>query len=133
MAYPETKRPAAVGTASLLETSRSLKNPAACNIAEKCSPDKEHDAAEFAGMSVSDFEEPPTHPDAQRLWPVLLFVYAELIDAGRELLPVFPRQANLCGRMAEAIRGEMIDAELGILNASAERRAAFANKKGAAS
>lgn len=84
---------------------------------------------EFAGMCVSDFEDPPTHPDAQRLWPILLFVYAELIDAGRELLPRFPRQANLCGRMASAIREQMIDAELGLLRASPEQRAAHHQRK----
>jgi hypothetical protein len=85
-------------------------------------------AGEFAGMSLDEFIDPPTHPDAQRIWPILIFAFAELLDAGRELLPRFPRQANLCGRMASAIREQMIDAELGLLRASPEQRVTHQKK-----
>lgn len=129
MAYREMQTP----PASELGASQNQPEPSKSSSPKDSvnpPPDQaiEH-TGEFAGMRVSDFEAPPTHPDAQRLWPILLFVYAELIDAGRELLPVFPRQANLCGRMASAIREQMIDAELGLLRASPEQRAAHHQRK----
>lgn len=64
----------------------------------------------------------PEHPDALRIWPTLLPLYCELLQAEYLLRQDFPGQANLCGRMADALREQMIDAELGLLSATPEQR-----------
>ena len=43
----------------------------------------------------------------------------------------YPRQSILCGRMASALREQMMDAELGLLSASPEQRVARAARRSA--
>lgn len=70
----------------------------------------------------------PSHPDAKALWPILLKPYQDLLNAAFDLEAYFPRQAVLCKRMADGLRDQMVDAELGMLNASPERRVAKRSK-----
>ena len=74
----------------------------------------------------------PTHPDAIELWPVLFPLYQQLLNAHFDLETLFPRQSRLCHRIADALREQMIDAELGLLNAHPERRVQHALKARAA-
>lgn len=82
------------------------------------SPELMRDAAH----ALNDFQD-PEHPVAIHLWPQLLPLYGALIMAERGLGETgFDRESNLCGRMAEAIREAMIDAELGLRKATPEQR-----------
>lgn len=120
MHYPEKRTPAVAETAGA-HRRRSTDDQT----------DKREDSPNCSiGQGLHEFLEPPTHPDAQLLWPILLFAYDELLDTySRLALLPFPRLANLFGRMAEAIRDQMIDAELGLLRASPEQRVAHAENR----
>ena len=66
--------------------------------------------------------ENPSHPDAIALWPLLLPAYQQLLNLRFDLEASYPAQARYFHRMAEAVRQRMIDAELGLLEASPENR-----------
>ena len=70
----------------------------------------------------------PTHPDAEALWPVMVPLYQLLLNGCIDLEANFPRQANLCGRVADVFREQLIEAELGLLNAHPEKRVQHALK-----
>ena len=78
-------------------------------------------------MSDHEFSH-PTHPDAKAIWPILVPLYQSLLNGRFELEAAYPRQSVLCGRMADAIREQLIEAELGLMNAHPERRVAHALK-----
>jgi hypothetical protein len=81
-------------------------------------------AAEFA-EDVADFQ-CPEHPDSIALWPLLFPVYDLLLFTADVLNGCFPSTERLLRRMANAIRDQMVDAELGLLNAYPERHVAQA-------
>ena len=71
---------------------------------------------------LNDFHN-PEHSDAVALWPILLPLYGSHLMAERSLEQLgFKREANLCGRVAEALREAMVDAELGLRKATPEQR-----------
>ena len=76
-------------------------------------------AAGFA-EAEADFQH-PEHPDAIALWPLLFPVYDLLLFTADVLMGCFPSTERLLRRMAGAIREQMVDAELGLLDASPER------------
>lgn len=79
---------------------------------------------------LDDFRN-PEHSDAVKLWPILLPLYGAHLMAERSLEQLgFAREANLCGRVAEALRDTMIDAELGLRKATPEQRAAYEESTG---
>lgn len=81
---------------------------------------------------LNDFSE-PEHADAVALWPILLPLYGSHLMAERSLEHLgFEREANLCGRVAEALRNTMIDAELGLRKATPEQRVRHAEQAGRA-
>lgn len=71
----------------------------------------------------------PTHPDAQELWSVLMTLVSQLTAARFDVQDYYPKQGRLLQRMAEALRAQMIDAELGLLDATPEQRVAHALQK----
>lgn len=78
-------------------------------------------------MGVSDHEfQYPENPDAIALWPVLLPVYDLLLFKADVLEGFFPSTERLLRRMASAVRDQMVDADLGLLDASPERHVAHA-------
>jgi hypothetical protein len=81
-------------------------------------------APDFAEVAA-DFQN-PEHPDSVALWPVLLPVYDLLLFKADVLMGYFPSTERLLRRMASAIRDRMVDADLGLLNASPERHVAQA-------
>lgn len=87
---------------------------------------------QWVAGQLNDFDH-PEHADAVTLWPILLPLYGSHLMAERSLEHLgFRREANLCGRVAEALRETMIDAELGLRKATPEQRAAYVEKAGGA-
>jgi hypothetical protein len=125
MLYPEQQRPAAGEATGLVNIEKS-------RAGEFDKPEDTGAKAENQGRkSGHDFSDPPTHPDAIALWPLLYPLYRSLLAARFDLEAWYPRQSNLCGRMASALREQMMDAELGLLNASPEQRVARAARRSA--
>jgi hypothetical protein len=81
-------------------------------------------AAEFA-EAEAEFQH-PEHPDAIALWPLLFPVYDLLLFKAGVLTGFYPSTDGLLRRMASAIRDQMVDAELGLLDAYPESHVARA-------
>ena len=81
-------------------------------------------ATDFA-EAVADFQH-PEHPDAVALWPLLFAVYDLLLFTAGVLMGYFPSTERLLRRMASEIRDQMVDADLGLLDACPERHIARA-------
>lgn len=72
-------------------------------------------------MNAFDFRD-PAHDDAQLVWPILRPVYVALLAAFFDLEQAYPSQAQTCRRLAHEVRDLMIEAEVGVLNATPERK-----------
>lgn len=84
---------------------------------------------QWVAGQLNDFDQ-PQHDDAVTLWPILLPLYGSHLMAERSLEHLgFRREANLCGRVAEALRETMIDAELGLRKATPEQRVQHAEEE----
>ena len=125
MSFPEQRRPAAGEATGLVNIEKSQAGEF----------DKPEDTGATdenqGGKGRHEFSDPPTHPDAIALWPLLYPLYRSLLAARFDLEAWYPRQSILCGRMASALREQMMDAELGLLSASPEQRVARAARRSA--
>jgi hypothetical protein len=123
MSYPEQRRPAAGEATGPVNIEKS-------RAGEFDKPEDTGTTDENqGGKGQHDFSDPPTHPDAIALWPLLYPLYRSLLAARFDLEAWYPRQSNLCGRMASALEDQMKDAELGMLRASPEQRIAQADRR----
>lgn len=74
-------------------------------------------------MSVCRFTQ-PTHRDASIVWPSLRPIYVACLAAAVDLEVTFPVTSRRCHRLATQIRDVMIEAELGLLTCTPERKVA---------